>query len=30
MCEDCFDKIMLLGAGFDREMVAGMTITKVF
>jgi len=30
MCEDCFDKIMLLVAGFDREMVAGMTITKVF
>jgi len=30
MCEDCFDKIKLIGAGFDREMVAGMTITKVF
>ena len=30
MCEDCFDKIRLIGAGFDREMVAGMTITKVF
>lgn len=30
MCDDCFDKIKLIGAGFDREMVAGMTITKVF
>ncbi len=30
MCEDCFEKIRLIGAGFDREMVAGMTITKVF
>ena len=30
MCEDCFDKIKLIRAGFDREMVAGMTITKVF
>jgi len=30
MCEDCFEKIKLIGAGFDREMVAGMTITKVF
>jgi CRISPR-associated protein Cas2 len=30
MCEDCFDKIKLLGAGFDRELVSGMTITKVF
>jgi len=30
MCEDCFDKIKLIGAGFDREMVSGMTITKVF
>ena len=29
MCEDCFDKIKLIGAGFDREMVAGMPITKV-
>ncbi|NLH22073.1 MAG: CRISPR-associated endonuclease Cas2 [Methanothrix sp.] len=30
MCDDCFEKIRLIGAGFDREMVAGMTITKVF
>ena len=30
MCEDCFEKIRLIGAGFDREMVAGLTITKVF
>jgi CRISPR-associated protein Cas2 len=30
MCEDCFDKIKLIGAGFDRELVAGVTITKVF
>ncbi|MDM7939017.1 MAG: CRISPR-associated endonuclease Cas2 [Methanothrix sp.] len=30
MCEDCFDKIRLIGAGFDRELVAGVTITKVF
>ncbi|MDD2834964.1 MAG: hypothetical protein PHY05_02325 [Methanothrix sp.] len=30
MCEDCFAKIKLIGAGFDRELVAGMTITKVF
>ena len=30
MCEDCFEKIRLIGAGFDREMVTGMTITKVF
>ena len=30
MCDDCFDKIKLIGAGFDREMVAGMTLTKVF
>ena len=30
MCDDCFDKIKLIGSGFDREMVAGMTITKVF
>ena len=30
MCEDCFDKIKLIGAGFDRELVSGMTITKVF
>ena len=30
MCEDCFEKIRLIGAGFDREMVAGMIITKVF
>jgi CRISPR-associated protein Cas2 len=30
MCEDCFDKIKLIGEGFDREMVSGMTITKVF
>jgi CRISPR-associated protein Cas2 len=30
MCEDCFDKIKLIGTGFDRELVAGMTITKVF
>ena len=30
MCEGCFEKIRLIGAGFDREMVAGMTITKVF
>jgi len=30
ICDDCFDKIKLIGAGFDREMVAGMTITKVF
>ena len=30
MCEDCFDKIKLIGVGFDRELVRGMTITKVF
>ncbi|MEI2761578.1 CRISPR-associated endonuclease Cas2 [Methanothrix soehngenii] len=30
MCEDCFDKIKLIGAGFDRDLVSGMTITKVF
>jgi CRISPR-associated protein Cas2 len=30
MCEDCFDKIKLIGAGLDREMVSDMTITKVF
>ena len=30
MCEDCNDRIKLIGAGFDREMVSGMTITKVF
>ncbi len=30
MCEDCFDKIKLIGAGFDRELVAGMMLTKVF
>ncbi|NMC10977.1 MAG: CRISPR-associated endonuclease Cas2 [Methanothrix sp.] len=30
MCEECFDKIKLIGAGFDRELVAGVTITKVF
>ena len=30
MCEDCFEKINLIGTGFDRELVAGMTITKVF
>jgi len=30
MCEDCFEKIRLIGAGFDRELVSGMTITKVF
>ena len=30
MCDDCFEKIRLIGAGFDREIVAGMTITKVF
>jgi CRISPR-associated protein Cas2 len=30
MCEDCFDNIKLIGAGFDRELVAGMMLTKVF
>ncbi|VVB66914.1 CRISPR-associated endoribonuclease Cas2 1 [uncultured archaeon] len=30
MCEDCNDRIRLIGAGFDRELVSGMTITKVF
>ncbi len=30
MCEDCYEKIRLIGAGFDRELVSGMTITKVF
>jgi CRISPR-associated protein Cas2 len=30
MCEDCNDRIKLIGAGFDRELVAGITITKVF
>jgi len=30
MCEDCFGKIKLIGAGFDRELVSGMTITKIF
>ena len=30
MCEDCFEKIKLIGAGFDRELVAGMMLTKVF
>ena len=30
MCEDCNDRIKLIGVGFDRELVAGMTITKVF
>ena len=30
MCEDCFEKIELIGEGFDRELVSGMTITKVF
>lgn len=30
MCKDCFEKIELIGVGFDRELVSGMTITKVF
>jgi CRISPR-associated protein Cas2 len=30
MCEDCFGKIKLIGEGFDRELVTGVTITKVF
>ena len=30
MCEGCFDKIKLIGSGFDRELVAGMMLTKVF
>lgn len=30
MCEDCNDRIKLIGEGFDRELVSGMTITKVF
>ena len=30
MCEACFDKIKLIGTGFDRELVSGMTLTKVF
>ncbi len=30
MCEECFGKIKLIGEGFDRELVSGMTITKVF
>ena len=30
MCEYCFDKIKLIGSGFDRELVAGMMLTKVF
>ncbi|HUS75473.1 MAG TPA: CRISPR-associated endonuclease Cas2 [Methanothrix sp.] len=30
MCEDCFDKIKLIGTGFDRELVAGIMLTKVF
>ena len=30
LCEDCFDKIKLIGAEFDRDLVSGMTITKVF
>ena len=30
MCEDCFEKIKLIGVGFERELVAGMTITRVF
>jgi CRISPR-associated protein Cas2 len=30
MCEDCNERIRLIGAGFDGEMVAGMIITKVF
>jgi CRISPR-associated protein Cas2 len=30
ICEDCFGKIRLIGEGFDRALVSGMTITKVF
>ncbi|MCX8206817.1 MAG: CRISPR-associated endonuclease Cas2 [Methanothrix sp.] len=30
MCEDCFDKIKLIGTGFDRELVSGMAVTKFF
>jgi CRISPR-associated protein Cas2 len=30
MCEDCYDKTKLIGEGFDRELVSGMMITKVF
>jgi CRISPR-associated protein Cas2 len=30
MCEDCNERIKLIGAGFDRELVSGMMITKVF
>jgi CRISPR-associated protein Cas2 len=30
MCEDCNDRIKLIGTGFDRELVSGMVITKVF
>ena len=30
MCEDCFGKIKLIGEGFDRDLVAGVVITKVF
>lgn len=30
MCEECFGKIKLIGEGFDRELVSGLTITKVF
>jgi CRISPR-associated protein Cas2 len=30
MCEDCNERIKLIGTGFDRELVSGMMITKVF
>lgn len=30
MCEDCHSKIRLIGEGFDRDLVSGMTITKIF
>jgi CRISPR-associated protein Cas2 len=30
MCEECFDKIRLIGEGFDRDLVSGVMITKVF
>ncbi len=30
MCEDCFGKIKLISEGFDRDLVSGVMITKVF
>jgi len=30
ICEDCFEKIKLIGEGFDRKLVAGIITTKIF